>query len=73
MKLQIDLPDKINKKLKIYKALEGYNNLEDATISLIDKGVNFEFIKQHCKTVGDVKTLNNEIETQSITKEDENK
>ena len=61
MKIQIDLPEDTNRKLKIYKIVKGKNTLEECAIEIIDRGVDFEFIKNNCKTIGDLKNLSDKI------------
>jgi len=35
MLIQIDIPEKINRQLKIFKAKEGYTNMEQAIIDIL--------------------------------------
>lgn len=36
---QVDIPENLNKKLKIYKAKKGYSNLEQAIIDILDSSL----------------------------------
>ena len=35
MLIQIDIPEKINRELKIYKAKNGYNNMNEVIVDIL--------------------------------------
>jgi len=68
MKIQIDIPKKSNDALKIYKVVKGHKNLQDAVNEIIENGVDFKYIEENCKTVGDLQKLDAEV--REFTKEE---
>jgi len=61
MKIQLDIPNEVNKKLKIYKVINGKKTLAEAANEIIEKGVDFEYIKTKCATIGDLQKLDEEV------------
>jgi len=45
MKIQIDLNDELNKKLKLYKVIKGHPSLQDAAKEILERGIDFNFIE----------------------------